>query len=122
MNKESIQSGIVPRDEHLPPLIERNLDERSAQTRDRRELGFRRVIGYNYRARNSKSPRMPCDALRHVASAGGVHAFCEFIRIGRRDGVSSPSQLERSDWLKVLELQIDLGAVDIQAHERSANY
>src|SRR5690242_12370895 len=122
MNEEAVKSREFSCNENLPPVIEWNLDELRAESRYRSKLCLWRVIRNHDCAWNTQSPRMPCNSLRHVARACGEHATCEISRVGCRDGVSSTPQLERSNRLKILELEINVRRIDVEPYERRANY
>jgi hypothetical protein len=48
-------------------------------------------------------------ATAHVAGAGGHHPVREGLGRGGAHRVAGAAQLERADWLEVLELEPDLG-------------
>ena len=56
------------------PIGERDWNELRAEPGDRRNLGLWRVVRADNRTREPHAPRLPGDALRHVARAGGPDA------------------------------------------------
>jgi len=121
--RSRLQWRVSVLDENVPPLVVRQRDRFRSQALDRLELGVRRAIGHDDGASNSESPRIPRDTLRHVPGAGCVHARLQRAGIEHRYRIGGAANLERSDRLQVLELEIELaGASVVQTNQRRARH
>ena len=122
MDEHPIEVGIAVRDDDAPPVVKRNLDDLGAESFDRVQFVAGGAVGHDDMARNSHFPRAPRDPLRHVAGAGGVDSVGEAFPRGLEHHIAGAADFERSNGLKILELQVDIGrSVDIQPYEGSAN-
>ena len=81
-----VGSFVVEND--TPPVIERDLDDLSAEALDRLELGPRSVLGDHHPGGDSPRPRHPRHPLGHVSRARGIDPFTECIWIGHGNGVA----------------------------------
>ena len=65
------------RDDHLPPVVEGHLDDLASEPFDRGQFRSWCVVGHDDATRDSESPSVPGDSLRHVPCACGVNALGE---------------------------------------------
>src|ERR1051326_2411626 len=86
MYEVGIDTGVTAALEGLPPLLERNLDDATAEPLDRFDFRLRRGLRRDDRARHSEFARAPGDALRHVAGGRGQLALRQSLagRAGNR--------------------------------------
>src|SRR5262245_57821582 len=104
MNEKSLTFVVSSRHDDLPPLIERHLDDRSAQPSDGLQFCLRGMIGDDGRAWNSESPGVPRHALGHIAGARGEDPIGKLNRCGLEHSIAAPPDLERANGLEVFEL------------------
>ena len=91
----------------------------TAVSADRVDFGLGRGIRHQASRRDAEARRHPRQRLRGVARAHGAHTFGA-LGIGQHGHrVLDPSNLERADWLKSLELQVDVWRVEafVRGHE-----
>src|SRR5947208_13375688 len=107
MDKDAVELREARLDDRLPPAFVRHLDDAPAEALNRRQLRLGRPLWNDDGAGDSELARGPCDALAHVARARRDHARLELGGGELRDRVQRPAQLDRADWLQVLELPVD---------------
>ena len=123
VNEHGIDTRIASIAEGLPPAVERHLDDTATEALDRLHLGVGRVIGRDHGTGNAQPARVPGGALGHVAGAGNKDAFGQLRLRHPAHRIGGTPNLERSDGLKVLQLEIDLGGSipDVEPHQRGAD-
>src|ERR1051326_8655916 len=99
MYEVGIDTGVTAALEGLPPLLERDFDDATAEPLDRFDFRLRRGLRRNDRARHSEFARAPRDALRHVAGGRGEHAFRQRLAREASNRVRRAANLERADGL-----------------------
>ena len=92
-----------------PAFVVRRAHDGGAEAFDRANLRIGRRVHHHHRAARADFPCGEGDALSRVAGAHGPHAFAELLRRQLTDHVIRAADLERADWLKHFELQVDLG-------------
>ena len=110
-----LQLLIAMRGEHLPPVVIGQGNDPRPESEDRLQLAARGAIGHDHAAPEAKPPRIPRDALRHVSGAGCVHAGIQLLRPEHGDRVGGAADLEGTDGLQVLELEIELAGAAVTA-------
>ena len=120
MDEETLQPVEAVGQDDLPPLIEGQLDVLGAETLDRLELRLGRVVRHDDATGNAELVRGVCQTLGHVPGACGVHTLGKHLGARQPHGIRRAADLEGSDRLEVLELQVDLGrcVLDVQTQKR----
>src|SRR2546423_1490184 len=109
VNEHGIDTRIASIAEGLPPAVERHLDYAATEALDRLQLGVGRVIGRDHRTGDAQPARVPGGALCHVAGAGNEDALGQLRLRHPAHRIGGTANLERSDGLEVLQLEINLG-------------
>src|SRR5205814_3717479 len=122
MHEETFDALPPARAERVEPLVVRYRDDVGAESLDRRQLRRGRAVGDDDGAPDAEPPRVPRDALSHVAGARGPHPIRELLGGGDGHAIARTTDLERADGLQALELEVDVRrrGVDVEPHERRA--
>ena len=111
VDEQAIEVRMAVVDDDLPPTLERNPDDPCAEPFHRRELRGRSVVRHDHGAGDAPPFGVPCHALSHVPGGRRVDAVRQRRRVGQGHRIPGAAELERADWLQVLELRADLNGL-----------
>ena len=98
--------------EGVPPCFGAHGHDTRAERLHRGDLRGGCGRGYDDRARHAEPFRKPGRALSHVAGGRGHDAGRHLVRGRTREDGGGAAQLERTDRLQVLKLEVDLRSPD----------
>src|SRR5258706_422604 len=107
-----LELSVSVRGKDVPPVVVGEGKDVGSEPANAVKFRLGCAVWHHHGAAHSAPPRRPCNTRGHVSRACGVDARRELGRAEKGHSVIGSTNLERADWLEVLQLQVEVAGAD----------